>query len=272
MKRSIIMLFLLLWAAFLNAAPTDECDNGRTISRACCVTSADRGEQIPVDEIDSILLMPGTCAIPPFCQTALPYADVFHEKADMYCAPQIDAFDTSRIEFIICKNIDRAFTCYGRATNASFQIDFGASSPTPCAIDGNGMIRADAACRVNVRLYEGNPSGLSSMHPLTFRPILQPALAPFRGFGATRILLKRDTAWLGDLDDATLFVDALLPACTSKEEFAALSSQFQQHVASNSWLFMWFWVALVVILIVLAYTEAQLTKKIEEARLFSSNI
>lgn len=268
MKPMYVLCALLLCVAFMSAEFLDDCDNGRKISRACCNTPIVPGNVIPVDEIDSILLMPGTCAIPPFCQSALPYADVFHEQADTYCAPHAEEYDTARIEFIICKNIDRVFVCYGRAANTSHRIDFGATSPTPCMIDSDGMVRADAACRVNVRLYATDeihsPIHLSSTRPLTFRPILQPALAPFRGVGATRVLLKRDTAWLGDLSDSTLFVDALLPECVSKAEFIALKEQVQTNNFSINFIGAGGVLFVFILLGLIMKTDINLTDKIQE--------
>lgn len=155
--------------------------------------------------------------------------DAFHNQEDTFCAPHIDAFNTSDVAFIICKNMDNSghFLCYGRTRDGRRGIDFTATSPTPCfltreADDGTLMISGRAnACRVNVRLYDlapGETPRITSMQPLTFRPILQPELAPFRGEGSTRLLLKRDTTWLSELPASALFVDAMLPACATKED------------------------------------------------------
>lgn len=230
----VAMVWMLVWATVRTEMVNDgaeACMLGMVQRRGCCMGGWNPNHMVPLAEIDSVLLMPGSCAIPPFCQTQspMPFMDVFHSNADTMCAPHIDAFNTSGVAYVICKNVDDAgeFVCYGRASDDRHNIDFSATAPTPCARmrdkEGGPLMLSGLvnACRVNVRLYEiaaNETPRITSTRPLTFRPILQPALAPFRGQGSTRLLLKRDTAWLGDVTDSTLFVDAMMPACAPKKD------------------------------------------------------
>ncbi len=250
----VAMVWMLVWATVRTEMMDDgaeACMLGMVQRRGCCMGGWNPGHMVPLAEIDSVLLMPGSCAIPPFCQTQspMPFMDVFHSNADTMCAPHIDAFNTSGVAYVICKNVDDAgtFVCYGRASDGRHNIDFSATATTPCARmreeEGGPLMLSGLvnACRVNVRLYEiaaNETPRITSTRPLTFRPILQPALAPFRGQGSTRLLLKRDTAWLGDVTDSTLFVDAMMPACAPQQETEKRLAYLESYNNNLCWVWL----------------------------------
>lgn len=264
----VAMVWMLVWATVRTEMVDDgaeACMLGMVQRRGCCMGGWNPNHMVPLAEIDSVLLMPGSCAIPPFCQTQspMPFMDVFHSNADTMCAPHIDTFNTSGVAYVICKNVDDAgeFVCYGRASDDRHNIDFSATAPMPCARmrdkEGGPLMLSGLvnACRVNVRLYEiaaNETPRITSTRPLTFRPILQPALAPFRGQGSTRLLLKRDTAWLGDVTDSTLFVDAMMPACAPQQE----TEKRLAHLEDSANLAFWGWITVgCCFMLVLAYIE-----------------
>ena len=237
MKQTILIVLVCL---FLLHVRGEECDSNRYVSRACCRTAP--VEYVDANEIDSILLMPDTCAIPPFCLLPLPYLNLRHEQEDAICAPLIDEFSTHNVSFIICKIVDGNFVCYGRGDNGS-TIDFSMSPKQVCRITrfaGEVDMLEIGSCSVNVRVHPaqvGESTALSSSQSLSFYPILQPDVVPWRGKGSNRYLLKKDAARFGTVDSDEMFVNALMPRYAEKEEFDALNSMATWYMIEASWMF-----------------------------------
>lgn len=66
----VVLLVLMLAGAVRGETEegAEKCMMGFSTRAACCTSSGwHSGAMVPLAEVDSVLLMPDSCAIPPFC-------------------------------------------------------------------------------------------------------------------------------------------------------------------------------------------------------------